>query len=90
LSELTPAAVDRWEDYSDQEPWGDECWYLAIIASWVFNANFKLKDDKELKPEDVVSYVELLKTGRDVSQPQQSPEEVASTLRAWGNSIIAK
>lgn len=87
---MAPADVDAWERYTDQEPWGDECLYLALLCTWFYNANFVPKDGKLLTVDDVIQHVEAIKLrgSNALAARQQTPEQIASALKSWAMSRI--
>jgi len=79
--------VDGWEQYLSQEPFGDECMYLAVLCAWFFNANFASEETKPIKPQDVIDEVEALKHRNDPQRP--GPKSDFNHFRSWALSRIA-
>ncbi len=55
--------VDQWLASFKQRPYGDDCLYLALIASMFFNANIRSKETEPVTVEDIISHVEWIKAG---------------------------
>jgi len=84
---LTPQQAQEWEQYAEQEPFGDECLYLAVIATWLFNGFLKGGETPDITEREVMDYVESLKDNLD-KQPQEQ-SQISSSLRSWGLSMLA-
>ena len=84
---LTPAQADGWEQYLRQEPFGDECLYLALICTMLHNANVVPQNGRPATPKQMIEYVEYLKSGNTTPQPPD-PQRAAEQIRAWGMSLI--
>ena len=84
---LSPSEVDGWARYERQEPFGDECLYLAFLCSMFWNANYKKQNEAAVTPHDVIGYIEMIKEGIE-AKPKVDTAKAVEALRNWGLAQI--